>query len=137
MSSITDELRNFANIGMSAMECAAYSDKLIAIADRIDAAVEGMVEMPRDADNVPWNPGDRDKDGNKVIGLVLTSNGWHVITDGPWPYRPERESHYHALTVEDVLREFADGWDFAEGVGKGDSYMKTFAAKLRLAEGAN
>lgn len=37
-------------------------------------------------------------------------------------------------TVEDVLREFADGWDFAQGVEKEDGYIKTFAAKLRLAE---
>ena len=34
---ITKELRRFANSGMLAMECATYSDKLNAIADRIDA----------------------------------------------------------------------------------------------------
>lgn len=38
--SITDELRGFANSGMSAMECSAYSDKLIDIADRIDKTHE-------------------------------------------------------------------------------------------------
>lgn len=37
---IADELRGFAHSGMSAMECSAYSDKLIDIADRIDKTHE-------------------------------------------------------------------------------------------------
>lgn len=130
--SITDELRH--NIKGAEQLYGCKCKNLLAIADRIDAAVEGMVELPKDADDVPWNPGDCDEDGNVVITLKLASSGWYVITDGDWPYRPESKRHYHTLTVEDVLREFANGWDLAEGIGKADIYIKNFAAKLRLKE---
>lgn len=157
--SITKELRH--NIEGAEQLYGRELTSLTAIADRIDAEHEreckeqyacgvehgigvsidasmiqthGYVELPKDADNVPWNVGDRDEDGNVVITLKLASSGWYVITDGDWPYRPESKRHYHTLTVEDVLREFANGWDLAEGIGKADIYIKNFAAKLRLKE---
>lgn len=141
MNGITDELRNFANSGMSAMECAAYSDKLIAIADRIDAAVKGMVELPKDADNVPWDVGDCDEDGNEVTELRLTSSGWCVLTDDEWPYRPERHRHYHAPTVENVLQEFTSAifeWSRKSGtvaeVGTWSDVAAKYVAQLQLKE---
>lgn len=152
--SITDELKDFANSGMSAMECAAYSDKLIAIADRIDAEHEEAlsqaymdvsdsewVRLPKDADNVPWNVGDCDEDGNEVTELRLTSSGWCVLTDDEWPYRPERHRHYHAPTVEDVLQEFTSAifeWSRKSGtvaeVGTWSDVAAKYAAQLQLKE---
>ena len=36
-------------------------------------------------------------------------------------------------TIADLLREFGDGWNFASGIGQADSYIASYAAKLRLA----
>jgi len=96
-----------------------------------EMAKHGWIRLPKDTDNVPWNVGDRDEDGNDVIALKLASDGWYVMTVGVWPYRPERHRHYHKPTVEDVLREFAYGL----GVPVADSYIAASAAKLRLVEG--
>jgi hypothetical protein len=104
------------------------------MADNRDAMAEhGWVKLPKDADNVPWNVGDRDEDGNTVIELRLTSSGWCVMTDGGWFCYLDRYRHYQPPTVEDVLREFAEGL----GVPVADSYIAASAAKLRLAEGVD
>ena len=64
----------------------------------------------------------------------MASDGWYVITDNEWPFRPEKRRHYHASTVEDVLREFAltvckdDALTIRQGV------VEEFAAKLQLKE---
>lgn len=158
MMNITDELRNFANSGMSAMECAAYSDKLIAIANRIDMEherrmeeradryselrtilKERYVELPEDAEKVPWNVGDHDEDGNEVTELRLTSDGWFVVTDGERPhqpetYRPKHKRHNHVLTVEDVMVEFAIDWEHESDCMDRAALLKKYASKLRLAE---
>lgn len=156
INDITHELRNFANSGMSAMECATYSDKLIAIADRIQLEHERLmveradryselrakmnncyIELPKDADDVPWHVGDCDEDGNEVIELRRTSSGWFVVTDDMEPYRPERKRHHHVPTVEDVLREFADlvRKERVELATIGEDAIAEYASKLRLAEG--
>jgi hypothetical protein len=104
------------------------------MADNRDAMAEhGWVKLPKDADNVPWNVGDRDEDGNTVIELRLTSSGWCVMTDGGWFCYLDRYRHYQPPTVEDVLREFADGIkdqnaDFAELA------IAEYAKRLTLAE---
>lgn len=127
------------------------------IADRIDAEHERQlevlyrdmsdaeyVELPKDADGVPIHVGDVmewiDLDGEVTVTCSVDAVGvdcFFAWDKGNRRYAQKCANayrHYHAPTVEDMLREFADGWDFAEGAGKGDSYIKTLAAKLRLAE---
>jgi len=120
---------------------------IIAIADRIDAEHEAMlvdarktvyqgyIELPKDADNMPWSVGDRDEDGNVVIEPRRTSSGWFVVTDDMGPYRPERKRHYHAPTVEDVLTEFGIDWEHESDCEDRAALLKEYASKLRLAEG--
>lgn len=57
--------------------------------------------------------------------------GWMVKLDAENRalINPKLLRHHHAPTVEDVLREFADGL----GVPVADSYIAASAAKLRLA----
>lgn len=82
------------------------------IADHIDAEHErkckeqyhGYIELPKDADGVPWNVGDRDEDGNEVFELVLNSDGWYLVNGTKWVDKADSIHHYHTLTVEDVLR---------------------------------
>ena len=93
--SITDELRREVRERfLTYVYTAEQADKLLAIADRIDAEHErgmadaeyaaapteaqlselGYVKLSVDADGVPWSLGDRDEDCNVVIELRLTSS---------------------------------------------------------------
>jgi len=111
-------------------------DELSTEIERLEDELAHRIELPKDADNVPWNPGDGDEDGNVVIELRLTSDGWFVITDGEWPYRPESKRHYHAQTVEDVLREFANEVyaDADNEIRDRDFLCAKYAKRLTLAE---
>lgn len=154
--SITDELRKYANRFKNSHDAwSGIGDDLTAIADRIDAEherameertnhycelrtsrlKERYVELPKDADDVPWNVGDHDEDGNEVTELRLTSDGWFVVTDGEWPYRPEHKRHNYVLTVEDVMVEFATDWEHESDCMDRAALLKKYASKLRLAEG--
>lgn len=123
------------------------------IADRIDAEHErGMeeradryselrakmnnryIELPVDADGVPWNVGDRDEDGDTVIELKLTSSGWCVITDGGQFYCPGSYRHYYAATVEDVIDELLLKWPDCETPEQERKLKANIVAKLRLAD---
>ena len=139
--SITDELREWAKEHLS-------RSSIFVIADRIDAAVEGMVELPKDADGEYIHIGDvMDSkvdhlfDGRpfEVRALVLCEDGWEAA-DGRFGnrYEPNSLRHHYAPTVEDVLREFADrvcnsghqwGLDAADTIAE-------YAAKLQLREDA-
>ena len=144
--SITDELREWASVEVPYK----YGHQLLAIANRIDAEHERMlgdwdywesthVELPKGADSEYIHIGDvMDSrvdylfDGKPftVRALVLCEDGWEVA-DGRFGnrYEPDSLRHHHAPTVEDVLREFAEGL----GVPVADSYVAAAAAKLRLA----
>ena len=105
----------------------------------------GWVRLPLDADGVPIRVGDVMEHGKAhghVIALMLSNypKKWGGALH--WGIQLEGEKaptaldafyhHYHAPTVEDVLREFAYGL----GVPVADSYVAATAAKLRLAEGS-
>ena len=95
------------------------------------------IELPKDADGVPWSVGDRDEDGNVVTQLRLSSDGWYAITDGLSAFHPEQLRHYHAPTVEDVLREFANEVyaDADNEIRDRDFLCAKYAKRLTLAEG--
>lgn len=150
--SITDELREWFKDRLFMGN--GYAE-LTAIADRIDAEHERMlgdwdywesthVELPKDADgeyihigdvvtvDVLW--GGRSKP--LVVDRMELSHGkdgelWCIAldTDKECWNQPSLMHHHHAPTVEDVLREFAEGL----GVPVADSYVAAAAAKLRLA----
>ncbi|MBR2683778.1 MAG: hypothetical protein IKE22_11005 [Atopobiaceae bacterium] len=130
--SITDELRDWFEHGFRYERCGdgeggfkrvyspwfGWKSCIEQMLDRIDAAADGTVELPKDADGVPIRVGDvmeRMERCGKVVALQLSDNPWG---DGNhWAIQLEGEQaptvldaffhHYHAPTVEDVLREFA------------------------------
>jgi hypothetical protein len=127
-------------------------ETLLRIADRIDIAHKhaigyvddrdpetmaenGWVRLPKDADGEYIHIGDRVENNERVARIVLTDGSWEpsvYIEKLPnvWhEYFCNEISHYHAPTVEDLLREFAYGL----GVPVADSYIAASAAKLRLA----
>ena len=148
--SITDELREYA-LGWD--EGNRVRRDLTAIADRIDAeherevtmargeavtelghkVVSEYVKLPVDADGEPIHVGDTLDGYGKTIEVVelrYGRGGWVLISrDGSGYADTFAFAHRHAPTVEDVLREFAEGL----GVPVADSYIAASAAKLRLA----
>ena len=101
-------------------------------------AESGWVRLPLDADGVPIHVGDvmeTDNGIREVDALQRSSRKWSVglvpVGGGAFSWHDaETLRHHRAPTVEDVLREFADGL----GVPVANSYLAATAAKLRLAE---
>jgi hypothetical protein len=153
--SITDELRKYAN-GYETL----VNHKLLAIADRIDAEHERQLEvlyrdmsdaeyvkLPKDADGEYIHVGDKVICGVSVwtvTGLELVGDRWSVRCtiynesggSGTASYSPIDLRHYHAPTVEDVLREFGDWYAHTKGGCDEDGIIAEYAAKLRLKEDA-
>lgn len=158
--SITHELRKWASIEVPYK----YGHQLTAIANRIDTEyqkairelnnlADASVLLPVDADGEVIHVGDVMEHGKargRVIALMLSNypkkwgGGLH------WGIQLEGEHaptaldltfhHYHAPTVEDVLREFTDAileWSGKSGtvaeVGTWSDVAAEYAAKLRLA----
>ena len=100
------------------------------------------IPLPKDADGVPIRIGDRVRIGRTEFEAI----GFGNVTCDEESYGVfmQRESgeyewfnarylrHYHAPTVEDVLREFAQRWDDPAHYAKGE-LVDEYAAKLRLA----
>lgn len=142
--SITDELRH--NIEGAEQLYGCECKHLLAIADRIDAAVDGMIELPKDADGEYIHVGD------EMCGYGWPNGGVYcrsivnevTILVGPqdgayrgWLMWAANECrHYHAPTVEDVLTEFAakliERGELTNGAAQ---TIAEYAAKLKLAEG--
>lgn len=115
-----------------------------AATNREDVTLFGVdyVALPMDADGVPIHVGDRVENNERVMRIVLTDGSWEPsVYIGKLPNVLHEHfcyeiSHYHAPTVEDVLREFA--WQFApEATTMSDQDFEDtvaeYAAKLRLA----
>ena len=112
------------------------------------------VELPKDADGEYIHIGDVmvSKDGNLHKVDSLTRNPiwfdyeWSIrlalLNDGVGAgslvrYRPDTLRHYHAPTVEDVLREMADRCYADEDEPRDrDAIVAEYAAKLQLREDA-
>lgn len=158
--SITDELREYARGCAGGMG----GDALRHIADRIDAEHEAAcaeaygngvmsvpialdesqwVKLPVDADGEVWHVGDFvvgevNPRNPKAIERMLwygPDSGWQLETDTIIYPCPDRPRHYHAPTVEDVLREMLE-----QAVGYSDAHttvalnaIAEYSAKLRLA----
>lgn len=105
----------------------------------------GWIRLPKDADGEPIHVGDE---------VYQVEGGW-VYTVESIRFYPDNTTvtfsckhgfgcdsahnvrHYHAPTVEDVLREFGRGWhEQMNGPETFDiaDYVERYAAKLRLAE---
>lgn len=108
MGKISDELRERGNgyFEQRNGDCEWFH----AIADRIDAE---LVELPKDADGVPWRIGDRTESGQTIQAMGLNKHGWYFLNTGN-EIDPTKHRHYHEPTVEDVLFEFAQFWSDEE-----------------------
>lgn len=135
-----------ADHGLCRIGSAAMWDELRDIKDRELSEEHGLVRLPVDADGVPIRVGDKvteHEDGHtfKVDGFMDWDGEWWVFMRDGIQAPASRCTHYHAPTVEDVLREFTDEvWNrCCEGATASDSGIDELvaecAAKLRLAGG--
>ena len=149
--SITDELRKWAH---GPDEGDDWLDRIDEFCDRIDAeheavvstacrlaagldddalAKRGYIALPVDADGEYIHVGDVLYGYGKTIEVVelrYGRSGWVLISrDGNGYADTFAFTHYHAPTVEDVLREFAD--EVKRCCDTQDTIAE-YAAKLRL-----
>ena len=114
----------------------ASADKLIA--DYKDELAEhGYIKLPVDADGVPIHIGDvmdgTCPSGKHVNGTVnAIGDGVFWLSNVQFSLKPDYMHHYHAPTVEDVLREFADTMSETHPLDV-PARIAEYAAKLRLA----
>ena len=144
--SITDELREYTEKQIKWMDMTkVHYRKLFAIADRIDAAADGMVELPKDADGVPIRIGDEldylealhtDVPARfKVQDMFYFGKGEWRLRAYPATYEPKKCRHHHAPSVEDVLTEmFAKAIERGELTNGGAQTIAEYAKRLTLAE---
>ena len=124
------------------------TEELWSMLDAIEREVEeGYIALPKDANGDVWHVGDLivgeiNPNNPKIVERMLwygPDSGWQLETDSFINTYPERLRHYHAPTVEDVLREFAKS--IAETLG-GDEFLlrdddemyAEFAERLQLRE---
>ena len=104
-------------------------------------AEHGWVRGPLDADGEMWRRGDMSDSNWGVIEGIAYENGRWLISghDMSAPWVPaDSIRHYHAPTVEDVLREFAErvcNSGHQWGLDASDTIAE-YAAKLQLREDA-
>mgnify|MGYP006874814270 CR=1 FL=1 len=119
---ITDELRAWVTdhySGWPSKKAEGY-----AIADRIDAghraALEklavaadedrdGWVELPKDADGVPWHVGDVNENGRTITTMCLTAHGWH-FSNIQNDINPSLHRHHQPDTWERIIEDALDGY---------------------------
>lgn len=156
---ITDELRAWAKEHLSRSSILAIADRIDAeyqkvldkyqkvLDERFNALMDardkgvnavlkepegfGLTALPKDADDMRWNIGDKDEYGNEIVELVLNSNGWYLINGTKCKANSIR--HYHALTVEDLIRN-AIGQCIGHLPEYWDEPIAECAAKLQLKE---
>ena len=108
------------------------------IADYKDELAEhGYIKLPVDADGVPIHIGDvmdgTCPSGKHVNGTVnAIGDGVFWLSNVQFSLKPDYMHHYHAPTVEDVLREFADTMSETHPLDV-PARIAEYAAKLRLA----
>ena len=111
------------------------------LAQHEDAMAEhGWVKFPPlDADGEPWHIGDEIANQYNlhltVSEIVYASNGYWMLHAKPnWRFYANIACHYHAPTVEDILREFAlRAIRESEGnYGDLDETCAEYAKRLRL-----
>ena len=162
--SITDELRKEAQGHLWYLYTSEQAKHLLAIADRIDAehealinsyfdgvfsdeelAENGWVCLPKDADGEYIHIGDamewvRYEDDDQTIVRKVSAVGagvffaWSDEQGRYAQYDAQAYRHHKQPTVEGVLREFVDEFNRDDTELCDEEIIERFAAKLRLAE---
>jgi hypothetical protein len=110
-----------------------------------EAMVEhGWVRLPKDADGEYIHIGDRVENNERVVRIVLTDDSWEPsvyiekLPNVLHEHFCNEISHYHAPTVEDVLRDFgvdiAHALDADQDATVPEAIIAEYAKRLTLVE---
>lgn len=100
------------------------------LADEIEREIaERYVELPVDMDGVPWHIGDVVDGHGMVRSLDLNCHGWSFFGMEN-AIDPAIHRHAKPRTVEDVLREFAQGVQ-GQNADFADLAAKQYAEEIR------
>lgn len=96
----------------------------------------GLITGPLDHDGELWHKGDMSASPwGEIASIVFDGQCWQVCghdTSAPW-LPADSLLHYHAPTVEDVLREFFSRYVTTKSKDEDDAIIAEYATKLRLA----
>lgn len=112
--SITEELRKWVK-SLHTPNSGQVKDKALRIADRIDAAMEDYIELPKDADGMPIRIGDK----------MLLFNGRtakvYAIGVGLFMVWNPDDRHFDAYLANALHHAQPDSWEriIADAVGNG------------------
>ena len=143
--------RDYRNGREDAKGAVEFADRLKAAVDnREDVTLFGIdyIALPVDADGMPWHINDEFEvdEGIAHVNGIGDNRLYYIDNDGMQWTRADNKIHHHALTVEDVLREFAQEMNENLGMYTGeaidaDEWRKAdertiaeYAAKLQLKE---
>lgn len=116
-----------------------WNRAVLATVEKIEKEVaERFMELPLDADGVPIRVGDVLTDGEytfRVDELAAFGDGsWSIRNEGGNAGAACDVTHYHAPTVEDVLREMVAAYmDTPLDDSNDGEFFAEYAEKLRLA----
>lgn len=103
----------------------AYYDAIGECVDAIESEVaERFIELPVDAEGVPWHVGDVTENGNVVRAITFDRIGAH-FTGTVNDIDPSIHTHFEPRTIEDALRDLVD--DALGGTGR-DPLLKDWSA---------
>lgn len=96
------------------------------------------ITLPFDKDGKVWDVGDKLLDDGMVCEVVgIGPNRLYYYCDATdtveWTQADSRR-HYHAPTVEDVLREMLDAWGELPSNATNEAIIAEYAVKLKLAD---
>lgn len=124
----------------------AHSTIIEAVADAVEAELQGYVELPKDADGEYIHIGDELRDAwheqkqGEVQRLVLDRHGWWLMLKNNCErfyahgFHEWHNCHHKPPTVEDVLREFALACEDAGNAGpEVERIAAEYAKRIRLA----
>ena len=125
--------------------CSECREHLIKAIER--KVADEYVELPKDADGLPWHRGHQFKNLDGEVRTVWIAGDNTLVSDGHLFYFPANTyRHHRPPTVEDVLDEIVDkanhvGCAYASNDMSGDEMMDAlkaiiteFAPRLRLAD---
>lgn len=137
-----DELRRLFGTDCSKEEaCKQYrscTEHWLSLIDVAESEVaERYVELPPDVDDETIHVGDKlvwPDDTATVSELVYNGTSWFAKNLLGDPIHIYNARHYHAPTVEDVLREMLVSIDCTGGALDANALIAEYAAKLQLKE---
>lgn len=135
VESCLDEIEGEATEKLTLKHAQAFEDCRQGLneLDNDELAEYGLVRLPRDAEGVPWQIGDKNENGRTISGMGLNAHGWY-FTGIQNDIDPSIHTHYKP-TVEDVLREFAEQWHKTHHDDY-DVLITEYAERLQLREDA-